>query len=55
MTSAIFGRGLPPTEVAVTEPIDFDELVVDAESVRHICEIVSPSNAPADKVLKTHY
>jgi Uma2 family endonuclease len=42
-------------DLAVTEPIDFDEPVVEAESVRLVCEIVSPSNASADKVLKMHY
>ena len=46
---------IPIPDLAVTEPIDFDELVVEAESVRLICEIVSPSNASADKVLKMHY
>lgn len=42
-------------DVAVTEPIDYDESVVDAASVRLVCEIVSPSNAAADKVMKMHY
>jgi Uma2 family endonuclease len=46
---------IPIPDIAVTEPIDFDELVVEAESVRLICEIVSPSNASAGKVLKMHY
>jgi Uma2 family endonuclease len=46
---------IPIPDLAVTEPIDFDEPVVDAESVRLVCEIVSPSNASADKVLKMHY
>jgi Uma2 family endonuclease len=46
---------IPIPDLAITEPIDFDNLVVDAESVRLVCEIVSPSNASADKVLKMHY
>ena len=46
---------VPIPDVVVTGPIDFDELVVDAQSVVLVCEIVSPSNASADKVLKMHY
>jgi Uma2 family endonuclease len=46
---------IPIPDLAVIEPIDFDKLVVDAESVQLVCEIVSPSNASADKVLKMHY
>jgi Uma2 family endonuclease len=46
---------IPIPDVVVTGDIDFDEVVVDAEAVRLVCEIVSPSNASADKVLKMHY
>ncbi len=46
---------IPIPDLAVTEKIDFKELVIDAEAVVLICEIVSPSNASADKVLKMHY
>jgi Uma2 family endonuclease len=46
---------IPIPDVAVTEPIDLDKLVVDADAVRLVCEIVSPSNASADKVLKMHF
>ncbi|MGA5301674.1 Uma2 family endonuclease [Nucisporomicrobium flavum] len=46
---------IPIPDIVVTEPIDFDQLVVDAEAVLLVCEIVSPSNASADKVLKMHY
>jgi Uma2 family endonuclease len=46
---------IPIPDLAITDPIDFDNLVIDAESVRLVCEIVSPSNASADKVLKMHY
>lgn len=46
---------IPIPDLAVTEPIDFDDPIIDAGSVRLICEIVSPSNAASDKVLKMHY
>jgi Uma2 family endonuclease len=46
---------IPIPDLAVIEPIDFDNLVIDAASVVLVCEIVSPSNAAADKVLKMHY
>jgi Uma2 family endonuclease len=39
----------------ITDPIDFDELNVEASDVRLVCEIISPSNAATDKVLKMHY
>jgi Uma2 family endonuclease len=43
---------IPIPDLAIIAPIDFDNLVVDAESVRLVCEIVAPSNASADKL---HY
>jgi Uma2 family endonuclease len=46
---------IPIPDLAITGPINFDDKIIDAESVRLICEIVSPSNASADKVLKMHY
>lgn len=46
---------IPIPDLAVTEKINFDELVIDAEAVRLVCEIVSPSNASTDRVLKMHY
>jgi Uma2 family endonuclease len=46
---------MPIPDLVIAQDIDFDELVVDASSVRLVCEIVSPSNASADKVLKMHY
>lgn len=46
---------IPIPDLVVTTAIDFDELVVDAADVKLVCEIVSPSNASADKVLKMHY
>jgi Uma2 family endonuclease len=48
------GRILIP-DLALTSPIDFDVAVVDAEAVQLVCEIVSPSNAATDKVLKMHH
>ncbi|MFI5932939.1 Uma2 family endonuclease [Actinoplanes sp. NPDC051494] len=46
---------IPIPDVVITSGIDFDELVIDAAAVLLVCEIVSPSNASADKVLKLHY
>ncbi|MFI5494929.1 Uma2 family endonuclease [Actinoplanes sp. NPDC051859] len=46
---------IPIPDVVITEKIDFAALAVDAEAVLLVCEIVSPSNASADKVLKMHY
>jgi Uma2 family endonuclease len=46
---------IPIPDVVVTTMIDFSEPVIDAEAVRLVCEIVSPANASADKVLKMHY
>ncbi|SDX98791.1 Endonuclease, Uma2 family (restriction endonuclease fold) [Micromonospora pattaloongensis] len=46
---------MPIPDVVVTGEIDFDEPVVDAASVKLVCEIISPGNAAADRVLKMHY
>jgi Uma2 family endonuclease len=46
---------IPIPDLAITTMIDFDAPIVDAEVVQLVCEIVSPSNASADKVLKMHY
>jgi Uma2 family endonuclease len=46
---------IPIPDLAVTEKINFDDLVIDAAAVVLVCEIVSPSNASADRVLKMHY
>jgi Uma2 family endonuclease len=46
---------IPIPDLVVTTDIDLDVLVVDAEAVLLVCEIVSPSNASTDKVLKMHY
>ncbi|AGL20882.1 hypothetical protein L083_7372 [Actinoplanes sp. N902-109] len=42
-------------DIAITELVDEDGLVVDAGSVPLVCEITSPSNPAADKVTKMHY
>jgi Uma2 family endonuclease len=49
------GRMPIPDLVVVSGDIDFDELVIEAAAVRLVCEIVSPSNGSADKVLKMHH
>jgi Uma2 family endonuclease len=46
---------IPIPDLVLTTPIDIDQLVVDAASVALVCEIVSPSNAATDRVLKMHY
>jgi Uma2 family endonuclease len=46
---------MPIPDLVIAQDIDFDELIVDASSVRLVCEIISPSNAAADRVLKMHY
>jgi Uma2 family endonuclease len=46
---------IPIPDLVVTQKINFKELIIDAESVLLVCEIVSPSNASTDKILKMHY
>ncbi|MFE9688343.1 Uma2 family endonuclease [Micromonospora sp. NPDC005806] len=46
---------IPIPDLVVTEPVDLDELIIEADAVRLVCEIISPSNAATDKVLKMHY
>ncbi|GIJ80623.1 Endonuclease, Uma2 family (restriction endonuclease fold) [Micromonospora phaseoli] len=46
---------IPIPDLVITGPIDFDALNVEACDVRLVCEIISPSNAATDKVLKMHY
>jgi Uma2 family endonuclease len=48
------GRIVIP-DVVVTTKIDEELLVVDAAAVKLVCEIVSPSSEPIDRVLKAHY
>nr|BFE67943.1 hypothetical protein GCM10020092_012440 [Actinoplanes digitatis] len=42
-------------DLVVTTEIDLDESVIDAGAVLLVCEIISPSNAATDRVLKMHY
>jgi Uma2 family endonuclease len=46
---------IPIPDLVIVGEIDFDELVIEAAAVRLVCEIISPSNAATDKVLKMHY
>lgn len=46
---------IPIPDLVVTRPVDLDELVAEAEVVALICEIISPSNAATDKLLKMHH
>jgi len=46
---------MPIPDLVVASPTDPDDPVVPGEKVKLVCEIVSPSNAAADKVLKMHY
>nr|WP_189081223.1 Uma2 family endonuclease [Mangrovihabitans endophyticus] len=49
------GRVLIPDVVVASADIDVDESVIDVAQVSLVCEIVSPSNANVDRVLKMHY
>ncbi|GAB3815818.1 Uma2 family endonuclease [Micromonospora zhanjiangensis] len=42
-------------DLVITTDIDLRELVIDAAAVQLVCEIISPSNASTDRVLKMHY
>jgi len=46
---------IPTPDLVITDDIDFHELVIDGRAVRLVCEIISPSNASTDQVLKMHY
>lgn len=43
---------IPIPDLAIVEPVDPDEPVVEVAAVRLLCEIVSASNAASDRVLK---
>lgn len=43
---------IPIPDLAIVDPIDPDVAVVDVSAVRLVCEIVSPNNPAADRVLK---
>ncbi|MGC4803647.1 Uma2 family endonuclease [Micromonospora sp. DT233] len=46
---------IPIPDLVITGEIDFDDPNIEASDVRLVCEIISPSNASADRVLKMHY
>ncbi len=46
---------VPVPDLVVTGPADLDDPYVEAADVRLVCEIISPSNAATDNVLKMHY
>lgn len=46
---------IPIPDLVITNDIDLSVLVIEASDVHLVCEIVSPSNAATDKVLKMHY
>ncbi|MBY8874396.1 Uma2 family endonuclease [Micromonospora sp. PLK6-60] len=46
---------VPVPDLVLTDPINLDEPMIEADQVRLVCEIISPSNAATDKVLKMHY
>ena len=46
---------MPIPDLVITEDIDYRDPVVPCDAVRLACEIVSPSNAATDRVLKMHY
>jgi Uma2 family endonuclease len=46
---------VPIPDIVLTRIVDLTVPIIDAESVELICEIVSPSNASVDKVLKMHH
>ena len=41
-------------DLVVAGPIDLDDPVVDADAVQLVCEVVSPTTAVLDRVLKMH-
>ena len=46
---------IPIPDLVIARDFDPDGAVLDAEDVMLVCEITSPSNAAADRVLKMHY
>ncbi|MEV0725529.1 Uma2 family endonuclease [Micromonospora purpureochromogenes] len=46
---------IPIPDLVITNAVDLRVLVIDASDVHLVCEVISPSNAATDKVLKMHY
>jgi Uma2 family endonuclease len=47
---------IPIPDLVISSPdIDITNLIIDASAIRLVCEIISPSNASTDRVLKMHY
>jgi Uma2 family endonuclease len=46
---------IPIPDLVIARDFDPDGTVLDAKDVILVCEITSPSNAAADRVLKMHY
>ena len=48
---------IPIPDLVIVDParVDYVKAVVDVAAVRLVCEIVSPGNPAADRVLKMHY
>ena len=46
---------IPIPDLVISSEINIRELIIDASAIRLVCEIISPSNASTDRVLKMHY
>ncbi|MGC4887626.1 Uma2 family endonuclease [Micromonospora sp. DT227] len=46
---------IPIPDLVITNDIDLRVPVIEASDVRLVCEVISPSNAATDKVLKMHF
>jgi Uma2 family endonuclease len=46
---------IPIPDLVITTEIDMRDPIIDGSAVMLVCEIISPSNAAADKVTKMYY
>jgi Uma2 family endonuclease len=46
---------IPIPDLVIVTPVDPDATVIDATACRLVCEILSPHNPAADRVLKMYY
>jgi Uma2 family endonuclease len=46
---------IPIPDVVILDPIDQRKSIIDVSACHLVCEIVSPGNPAADRVLKMHY